>query len=371
MKLVYLSNTRFPSERAHSVNIVHMCQSFADYCDEVELCTNNRPTVGESIESYYGLSKQKFLHSKVYAPDVVSLGKYFFIFSTLVFSLLVFMKYRKTTAIIYCRDELVLFVLSFLKSDLRIVYESHEAKWNFASRYLFKRSTPCVVISEGVRDFYLGKGVESSSMMVAHDGIDESFFCIKKGQVYAREKLGLPLDKRIIMYIGGLDTWKGADVFFSAAKYNMDDDIKFVVIGGSSNEISDFRKKYSEITFLGQKPYRNLAVNQKAADILVIPNTATNCLSERYTSPLKLFAHMTSCIPIICSDISSLRNIVNENDVKFFEADNPVSLNSAISDVFDNYERFLRQASIVFQKSKRYTWGERASAICNFISTKY
>jgi glycosyltransferase involved in cell wall biosynthesis len=102
--------------------------------------------------------------------------------------------------------------------------------------------------------------------------------------------------------------------------------------------------------------------------MLVIPNTAKNDLSAKYTSPLKLFAHMASGVPIVCSKIPSLQSIVSEKQVTFFQADSSYALAGAVGMMFDAYEEKEVAATELKQTAKKYTWTNRASSILSFIS---
>jgi glycosyltransferase involved in cell wall biosynthesis len=53
---------------------------------------------------------------------------------------------------------------------------------------------------------------------------------------------------------------------------------------------------------------------QKAADALVLPNTAKEDISKYYTSPMKLFEYMASRRPIVATNIPSITEIINEEN---------------------------------------------------------
>ena len=365
MKIAYLANSRFPSERAHSVQIVQMCQAFAQVNHKVTLFVSNRASViTEEPETYYDL-KFKFNLRRIAVPDIAQYGiKLFYIIAALGFAWGVRKQLKaESYDVLYSRDDWVLLFLSFLLPGVPFVYESHQARFSFASRYIIKRGCQTVVISEGISDDYLKRGVPKEQLCVAHDGIDESFFATDISKADARTRLGIESERPVAMYIGGFDAWKGVETFFAAAAKLPA--INCVAIGGTEAEVARYQTQYPAVQFLGSRPYADLKYNQRAADILVIPNTAKNDLSARYTSPLKLFAHMTSGVPLVVSDIPSLRAVVSETHAYFAEADNVDSWVNTLGAVAA--EPDISKPQQALQLASAYTWEKRAERITNFM----
>lgn len=372
MHLLYLHNGRFPSSRAHAVQIVKMCNAFVGQGLTVTLAHTDRPTdISEDPAEYYGEPLQ-FATTPVPVFDAVRrlqnmparVKQVGFFVQRLSF----FLRLPKLQRfdLIYGRDPLLLWLASFIVGPGRVCYESHDATYDFFSRRLFRAGARCVVISEGIRDAYVARGVSQDQLLVAHDGIDDAFFGELETKEVARQRLGLPQAARIAMYIGGFDTWKGVETFFAAAEHAPE--ISFVAIGGKPGEVEQFREKYPQVTFLGSRPYRELPDNQQAADVLVVPNTAKNELSATYTSPLKVFAHLASGVPLVLSDIRSLRNAVPADVAWWAVSDDPkefagvVCSASAHTRVTD--ERMRRATKI----ARQFTWDNRVKKVLSFVT---
>ncbi len=368
MKIAYITNTRFPSNRAHCSQIAHMCQSFADCGNEITLFVNDRKQdIQKSLIDFFGFNPNFSIVRVHFGFIFIPYSRIFFILNNFLFFLFTLIKLNgKKFELLYIRDEWLCFFFSFLFVSEKIVYESHEAKYNFAVRRLFKKNIRVVCISEGIYNEYIDRGYSKDKMMVAHDGIDQSFFNVQITKKEARDKLELPQDKKIVMYIGGFDKWKGVETFFEASKQITD--IYFVAIGGREEQVDFYKKKYPTVHFVGSRPYSELKENQQAADVLVIPNTATCKLSSLYTSPLKLFAHMSSGVPIVASDIPSISLVTGSELVTLVEADNVHALAGGIIDVIKKYRKKLRNAQRLIDKSKKYTWKNRAESIVSFIN---
>jgi glycosyltransferase involved in cell wall biosynthesis len=360
MKIAYLANVRFPSERAHAVQIAHMCEAFQESGAEVTLFANTRVQGGvNEIAEYFKLPATfsfRRLNHGFFSPQIRL--SYYVSEAWFTLNFLFFQK-PKQYEIIYSRHEWVLWILSFFVPIKKLVWESHEAHYSLPARKILKKGVRTIVISEGILEAYKKKGYTDAQFVVAHDGIDESFFAEVEKKDSARTRLGLPLDKTIAMYIGGFDGWKGVETFFAAATHCPE--ILFVAIGGSEAQVASYSARYPQ--FLGSRPYAELKNNQQAADVLVVPNSATVLVSSEYTSPLKLFAHMASGVPLIVSDIPSLTRVTGRELVTVFEADNAESLASSIVKAISKKE----QAYSLKQQALGYTWKNRAKGIIEFL----
>jgi glycosyltransferase involved in cell wall biosynthesis len=376
MKIAYISNSRFPSERAHAVQMVHMCNAFAQNGHDVTFVVTNRKThITESPEAFYGTQfgfKVEYLSIADITGIILKIPNFlrpiFYTFQRCLYTIRL-LRYLRTEHFeyIYGRDQWLLAVLSIV-SSLPVVWESHEAKFSLVARFVVHRAKKIIVISEGIYNFYLKRGVMAERMLVAHDGIDDGFFMSALSKEEARTQLGIhSVSKPIVMYIGGLDVWKGVDTLFEAGTLG-EDRFAVYVIGGGERELRDYTTRFPRVQFLGQRPYKNLKDFQQAADVLVIPNTAKNKLSAEYTSPLKLFAHMTSRVPIVASDIPSITNVLSTKEAYFFEADNAQSLLDTLDTVFKNTEQSREKAENAYTLSKHYTWTARAKSIVDFIT---
>ena len=127
MKLIYITNTRLPSEKANSYQSMQMCSGFAKYFDEVELWTGRGRNTKEMSEikdvfEHYNIGKS-FLIRKFFQFDsriLVNLSEFLWAnLKGLVFSVNVclhLIKYRKSQEIfIYTRIWHVLYVLRLFK----------------------------------------------------------------------------------------------------------------------------------------------------------------------------------------------------------------------------------------------------------------
>jgi len=378
MKIIYLANVRMPTEKAHGIQISKMCEAFGNTGIELELVLPWRfNKMKEDIFNYYGV-KNNFKIKKIFSLDLIPLNipKICFWIQSLSFSISVFFYLLfstkggsafggKKTDIIYSRDSFLLFLLSFFKKNL--ICEIHTFPNNFfLHKKVFKKAKNIIVITKGLKDSLIKKDIDKNKVLVAPDGVDLEKFNINISKIEARKKLNLPLDKKIVMYIGLFDEWKGHNALLQASKL-FDKETILAMIGGTKEQVKKLKKEYQNVIFLGYLPYTDLPVNQKAADVLVIPNSGKIAISKYYTSPLKLFSHMVSKRPIIASDLPSLREVLNKNNAILVKPDIAKDLAKGIKYLLKD-ANFSAKISLQAHKDvQKYSWSNRVKKIIDFI----
>jgi len=357
MKIAYIANIRMPTEKAHGAQIMKTCEALAKAGADVELIVPNRKTpIRESPHDYYGV-KTPFTITRLPVVDTIGLGPVGFWVESVLFAHAVRRYLRdKKSDVIYGRDEVVL-----ARVPGRRVWESHTGAWNAAARKIAGQTYALITITQGLKDFYVEKGVPTGKIFVAADGIDLDDFAHPESKEDARKRLGLPAGKKIAMYIGRLDGWKGSETLLTSSSA-LPDDVQVVIIGGEHEQAVSLQSKYPRVRFLGFRPYRQLADNQAAADVLILPNTGKDEISARFTSPLKLFTYMASGRPIVASDLPSIREVLDESCAYFVPPDDAQALARAIGAALEDSaspQKAARARELVVS----YTWSARAEMI--------
>ena len=349
--MYYLANIRIPTGKAHGLATMKMCEAFVLHGNVVELVVPRRYNVSkESPFQHYGM-EECFKITKLPTLDFVRFGKIGFLVQALSFAVSAFFYVLfKKVDIIYGRDELSLSYLSFFKKN--IVWESHTAKKKWVVAGLLKRLNKLVVISNGLKEYYLSFGVSKEKIMVAPSGVDLNVFeSIKNSKEQLRKRLDLPLNKKIIAYVGKLKTMgeeKG--------------------VGELDKVISDVKKRHPEVELLivsKAKPCE-VPVYMKAVDILVMnyPNTKHY---TKYMSPLKMFEYMASGNPIVSTDLPSIREVLDESTAYLFDPNNSNDVTKRISEVLERYDEAQIKATKATQRVREFTWERRADDIIAFI----
>lgn len=370
MKLYYIANARIPTEKAHGIQIMKMCESFAKMGLDVELIVPDRINHLKSDAFSYYNTKKIFKIKKLFTIDLIRLGRFGFFVQNLTFSLSAFVcSLFRNDNISYTRDELAAFFLSFVSK--KVFWEVHEGRFNFFVRQNLKRVAGIVVISDNLKNFLVNKGADKNRIFVARDGVDLKQFTLNESNQSCRLKLNLPMDKKIILYTGHLYEWKGADILAEASKY-LDNNFLVLLVGGLERDVNKFKEKYSasNIDFIGWRSYDLMPYYMRAADVLVLPNSGKQDISRFYTSPMKLFEYMASGQPIVASDLPSFKEVLDNDSAILVEPDNPLDLANGIKRAIEDSDlagRIARKAKLDIIK---YSWEARAKNIIAFIKNQ-
>lgn len=101
----------------------------------------------------------------------------------------------------------------------------------------------------------------------------------------------------------------------------------------------------------------------RAADLLVIPNSAKDADSARFTSPMKLYEYMASGTPILASNVPSLREALTEETALFVTPDDAAALARGVSESLAHPDEALSRARKAQEAARSHTWQERARRI--------
>jgi len=359
--ITYATFGRMPTEKAHGASIAHMCASFVNGGFGVELKTPDRSnSISEDTHSYYGVPAT-FTHTYVGVFDLLSFCTFqvcFFI-QKILFAIKV--SKSGTAPIVYTRDPEVAF---FLQKRRTVVFEAHRMPSGIKAvitTWLVRNVSFVVANSRGTADAFSSRGIRN--VIVAPNGFDAASFEDSFSKEIVRRELGVAEDAKVALYVGSLELWKGVQTLFEASKKLQKEGFETVIIGGSEKEVRRLQEEYPDVTFLGFKPYKDLAKNLKAADILVLPNTKKDTQSLVFTSPIKLFGYMASGVPIVASDISSIREIVSKEMSALVTPDDVEALVSGIMGVVQSDDKGVGMASRAKKESEKYTWDTRAQTI--------
>lgn len=375
MKILYLANTRMPSEKAHTLQIAKMLEAFALAGHEVVLLlTNRKNEIKEDIFEYYQLKTKftiKHIINYFWFWEIVN-KKLYFKMVRMVFNMQTFFYglFAKADAI-YSRELFVSWLLSIFGKS--VVFEDHEPKQSkvWLYKYFLRHIKKKIIVPYKLAELYKQWGI--TNYMVTPNGVDlqEIQKTIVDKDIWHKE-FNFSTKDFVVLYVGHFYQWKGVFTLLEAAK-NLDESFKIVMIGGVQSDRSAVRE-YIVDNKLARVYIKEFVVHSqiykylKAADVLVLPNTAKEERSAKYTTPIKLFEYLAVGVPIVASNLESFGAYLKDNNnALLFTPDDGRDLASKIIYMRDNPQLACDLARRAGQLSADFTWTIRAKKISDFI----
>lgn len=383
--LSYIANNRIPSEKAHSIYVLKMCDAFASMPFDVELVVpfrfqRTRQLGIQEMRKTYAL-KNDFHISRIPSPDFLPLermlgvlSKALYTVQSLIFAVFVlsrFMFGRRRFSYITC-DIWVAFFLSLcfknnVVFDMQII--PHSGTRRLLIKMLIHRNVLIVALTEEMRRMLTVEfGALAEDVLALPDAYDESLFNAIMSKTEARGMCGLAGDAYIIGYVGKFTTMgkeKGVENLIEAIRIVNDTKCRLLLVGDYESLLPPHH--HIEATVIPYIPQSRLLPYLRSCDLVTMPFPRTPHY-EKCMSPMKLFEYMASGVAIISTDLPSIREIVDDNDVLFIKDNSPAEIANGIRILRDNPARAKALADSALKKAAQYTWRKRAELFISFLS---
>src|SRR3989338_7751904 len=367
MNISYIVSNRIPSARANGYAIMKLCEEWGRLGHTVRLVVPDRKHSSKDDPfRYYGvkplftilrpsagdfLGKHQTFVRLWYAVDMLS-----YMYSLLGFGF-------SQGDIVYTREYLLALVLP--KNNLFL--EMHTLpNSGFLMRRALQRARGVIAISAGVRDALVRLGISAQKILIAHDGVDLEVFASAEPDKAVWKKFSIDPSKKIVLCTGHFYKWKGADTLVEAAQY-LPRNAHVVLMGAADEELLQYGGR-ENVSVVPYQPFEFVPRFLVSADVLVLPNRGKRKISREHASPLKLFEYMAAGVPIVASDVPSIREILDDSSAFWFTPDDAESCARAISYVLSHEvearEKISRARAIV----EKYTWHARAQAILERVA---
>ncbi len=352
MRIAYILNQRFPTEKAYGIQVTSMCRAFQEQGHEVALFV---PTRKNTITSEL-IPVKRIQSPDWYWPGMLDRAA-FHIKNWISARRLVRAARAWHPDVVYTRDASI--------APFADVVEAHR---------LMRPHRRMIAISQGLKDVLVLNGANSDNVLVAHDGVNLDEFDVAESQEECRIKLCLPAGRLIIGYVGQLRTLgmeKGIGTLIQA--FQKVSNALLLIVGGAPDDISYYRSyamsigiASHDIMFTGRVPHSAIPQYLKACDVLTMPFPALDHYA-RIMSPLKLFEYMAAKRPIIATDLPSIREVLNEHSALLVTPGDARVLAEGIILLLSDHERSKRLSAQAFADVQDLAWSSRARSILNFI----
>lgn len=378
-----------PTDKAYGIYVMKMCEALKNAgVDVIFLYPKRSNDLKKDVFfSYYGMS-ESFKTKELFSIDLLSLkflgyipyliGIVSFYISVLFYVLFYLRDYKY----IYTRDFYGAAVFKLLGK--KVIFDAHSLPLTpcFLFKFFLKSNDKIIAITEGLKKGLVDFGIPAEKIFVLPDGVDLKKFSLNISKEEAREKVNLPQNEKLIIYAGHLYKWKGVNTLFEAAykfptrqpadNFQFSKETLFVFVGGADKDIDKFKEKsgkenLNNILIVGRRPYNEIPLWLKAADVLILPNSGREKLSAFYTSPLKMFEYMAAGKPIVASDLPSIREVLNKENSVLVKADDEYALMEGIKKVFSDSEFADKISKNALRDAQNFSWEKRAEKFLNIL----
>lgn len=375
--ILFIINTRIPSEKAHSRQIFEMANSLSKLSNCSIYALNrkqdNPDLKNVSYENFYKISKLKITQTTTFDDTLLKkfslLRKLLIVFNALSIIIKCYFN-RKNIDFIYTRETLISYFLILL--NFKVILEIHQIgtyqlSQKFFSFYLNslvklkKKNFLILALSKNLKNKILA--IKNNKFIadithVLHDAYrplfmqsylqKENFFNIKENYDCA--------------YIGQLFSEKGIMTIIEIAEQNPK--LNFLIIGGLKKDVQYWtsvckQKAVNNVNFTGFIEPVHIEKYIKKIKIFIIPQ-----LNDDAESPLKLFEYLHFNRPILASGTNPIKEILKHgfNSMIFTPGDSK-SASEMLNQILKNPNLYKKISHNSFMLSKDFTWDKRAKKL--------
>jgi len=186
--------------------------------------------------------------------------------------------------------------------------------WFRGVKFALDSADNVITVSKRNLKILTGKlGVPESKVSVIPNGFDSNLFK-PLDKAKAKRKLGLPLDKRIVLNAANLVPVKGHEYLIKAMAKVLEErkDVLLVIVGDGPlrGKLEGLVKKLGlskHVKFAGAKPHEEIPLWMNAADLFVLPS-----LSEG--NPTVMFEALGVGLPFVGTAVGGVPEIITSED---------------------------------------------------------
>lgn len=225
--------------------------------------------------------------------------------------------------------------------------------------------------SEYTRGKYLELGIPADKLRCVHNGFEPTRLENPVPIDDAKRNLGIPVDRRTVVYTGRVNHKKGLNLVIAAAKQLPE--IQFLLVGSKGNgPIEALAKAVPNVRIVPFQPPERLTDYIFAADLLLIPPSWEPLAKYGSTVlPLKLFFYMASGRPILAGETPDVMEVLKHGQNAFLcKPDDVGALLTAIETATGDAALSARIAAAALTDSAGLTWNARVHKIAEIIASR-
>ena len=391
MRIAYSLNSRVPSNHAHVIQTLNMCNGFAADGHDVILFHPAREQRDsgpetESISEYYDIpvaferdvvpyidanTVLKRLFGRTFPQLVVSRG---------TFTVQLPFRLRgEGFDLHYTRGTYIAFAL--VAAGLPTILETHRSDFDRYERFLLSTLADrsplrgVVTLTTAGKHKLVDLGLPSEKIQVRPDAVSLDRYEPQLSTADARTQLdlSLPAERPVVAYTGSFEEGKGVrDLVRACAPL----DVELLLVGGDEDNWAAMATflEYENITnvsLVGRVPPAAVPRYQQAADVLAlapVEGVENARHHPEFTSPLKLFEYMAAGRPVVATALPGIEAVLEDGVTGLLVEPGEVDwLRNAIDRVTTDDALAEKLSERTRKAVKKYTWSRRARDILDAL----
>ncbi len=161
----------------------------------------------------------------------------------------------------------------------------------------------------------------------------------KYDRVEERKKRDVPLDEKIILFVGSPRPHKGLELLLEIIHDIGREDLKLFVVGATNDPEDEYEQKLRELGGDSLYLLKQISMNELApilamGDLVVLPQMNTPAAQAQM--PSKLFDAMSMALPIVATGVSDIPEVLEGECGIVVEPDDKKELIKAICDILES-----------------------------------
>jgi glycosyltransferase involved in cell wall biosynthesis len=209
-------------------------------------------------------------------------------------------------------------------------------------------------------------GVEERRICVVPNGVNHEAFC-PRDRMGARAALGLPLEKRIVLFVGNLVDVKGLDYLVESARLlsRKRHDLLFLILGDGPlkhalQHMIDEHRLEDYVRLLSGRPHQDIPQWIASCDLLCLPSLSEGC-------PNVVIEALASGRPVVGTDVGDVPRLLRMPTGGYVV---PPADAGALADGITRAVAQTWNAEGLARTVQDMTWEATATRICERVSAE-
>jgi len=221
----------------------------------------------------------------------------------------------------------LIIVVSALGCDVNLFLEQKEKKFQIVN--MLKHAEAITVVSENMKHRLLEEGVQEEKISVIPNGVNTRMFCLRDKEV-CRQKLALPHEGKIVLFVGRLLDLKGVPYLIEAAGRLAEKQREFTLyLVGEGEQRQQYEEAVTQhnlrnhVRFVGGKGHHEIALWMGACDVFCLPSLREGC-------PNVVLEALSCGRPVVASRVGGIPDVVSEQSGVLVEPADSYTLGEAL-----------------------------------------